>query len=284
MGDDIGGKTVYRNLSTKDLDGELLTKSCAEESEKTDLHNFCAQKRAVMLGERKISYYSFGKGEDVVFLHGWGANAAAFLFVAKQLCAKYRVTMVDFAGFGASDRPPRAYGVDDYAREVLQFLDAIGINRATFVGHSFGGRVAIELAVFSGRVERLVLVDSAGVKPRRKPSYYVKVIVHKIARKLGLKGLKGSSDYRALDENMKKTFVKVVGYDQRPILKYVDCPTAIFWGDKDKETPLYMFRCLKKNIVGSQSFLLHGGHFAYIDDQYAFVAILKAFLDETKDV
>ena len=88
MGDDIGGKTVYRNLSTKEADGELLTKACAEESEKTDLHNFCAQKRVVMLGERKISYYSFGKGEDVVFLHGWGANAAAFLFVAKQLCAK----------------------------------------------------------------------------------------------------------------------------------------------------------------------------------------------------
>lgn len=224
----------------------------------------------------------FGKGKDIVFLHGWGASASAFLFVAKKVALDYRVTLLDFAGFGDSDEPNFAYDVGDYANDVLCLLDELNIKRCTLVGHSFGGRVAIELASKHKKVvERLVLVDSAGMKPRRKPSYYFRVILHKIRKKLGLKGLSGSKDYQVLSPLMRQTFVKVVNYYQDGLLKDIVCPTAVFWGKDDKETPIYMFKRIVKGIRGAQGFLLDGGHFAYVDDMNRFMLILLAFLKGT---
>lgn len=234
------------------------------------------------INSHRVCFEQFGKGKDIVFLHGWGASRSAFLFVAKRLCLNYRVTVLDFAGFGDSQTPSKPYSVKKYADDVVKLLDICDIERATLVGHSFGGRVATEIAVNnSNLVERLVLIDSAGIKPRRKPAYYVKVALHKMLKKLGKKGLKGSSDYAVLSDEMKKTFVNVVGYDQRKDICKILQPTALFWGKKDKETPLYMYRFFLKHVEGSQGFLLDGGHFSYVDDFAKFMAILLAYLKET---
>ena len=233
------------------------------------------------INSHRVCFEQFGKGKDIVFLHGWGASRSAFLFVAKRLCFNYRVTVLDFAGFGDSQTPNEPYSVKKYADDVVKLLDICGIECATLVGHSFGGRVATEIAVHnSSRVERIVLIDSAGIKPRRKPAYYVKVALHKILKKLGKKGLMGSSDYAVLPDKMKKTFVNVVGYDQRKDICKISQPTAVFWGKKDKETPLYMYRFYLKHVEGAQGFLLDGGHFSYVDDFAKFMAILLAYLKE----
>ena len=227
----------------------------------------------------KLRYICFGSGDDIVFLHGWGASVSAFLFVAKRFCAEHRVTVIDFAGFGESEEPSLPYGVPEYTDDIIMLLEHIGIKRAVFVGHSFGGRVCLELgARHSKYVGKLVLVDSAGLKPRRGLKYYVKVGAHKLLRKLGLKGLSGSSDYKVLSPIMRESFKRVVNYDQTPLLKSISCPTAIFWGDNDKDTPPYMARRLKKGIADSEIFWLHGGHFSYVDDTKNFVLILRAFI------
>ena len=135
-------------------------------------------------------------------------------------------------------------------------------------------------AKFPDAVKGLVLVDSAGLKPKRKPTYYVKIAVHKALRKLGFKGLKGSKDYQSLSSMMKETFKKVVQYDQTHLLDDIKVPTAIFWGEKDKDTPLYMAKKLTKGIKDSSLFLLDGGHYAYVDDLEKFVSILSAFIKQ----
>ncbi len=188
---------------------------------------------------------------------------------------------MDFNGFGETPEPQIPYGVGDYAGEVLSVLEKEGVKNAIFVGHSFGGRVAIEIAAkFSDAVRGLVLVDSAGLKPRRKLSYYAKIFVHKFLKKLGFKGLKGSKDYQVLSFIMKETFKKVVSYDQTYLLKDISVPTAIFWGNCDKETPPYMARKFEKNIKDSKLFWLDGGHYAYVDDLKKFATILSAFIRE----
>lgn len=218
-----------------------------------------------------------------MFLHGWGGSASAFLFVAKRL-AGYKSIVVDFSEFGDSEEPKRPYTVRDYAEETIALLEEEGESRVTVVGHSFGGRVAMEIAVLRPDLVRsLVLVDSAGLKPRRKPSYYFRVYLHKLLVRLGFKGLKGSKDYRVLSPVMRETFKNVVSYDQSGILCDITCPTAIFWGREDRVTPLYMAKKLKRGIKGSEIFLLGGGHFAYVDDADKFVSVLRAFLYETKD-
>ena len=127
-------------------------------------------------------------------------------------------------------------------------------------------------------VRSMVLVDSAGLKPRRGLKYYAKVGMHKLLRRLGLKGLKGSSDFRVLSPIMRATFKNVVNYDQTPLAKKISCPTAIFWGRDDRETPPYMARRLNKYISDSSLFWLNGGHFSYIEDSAKFIAILRAFV------
>ena len=189
--------------------------------------------------------------------------------------------MVDFNGFGQSPEPSRPYSVGDYAGEVLSVLEKENIDNAIIVGHSFGGRVAMEItAKFSDVAKGLVLVDSAGLKPRRKPNYYVRIALHKVLKKIGFKGLKGSKDFRGLSSMMKETFKKVVQYDQTYLLSDIKVPTAIFWGKKDKETPLYMAKKLNKGISDSIIFWLDGGHYAYVDDLNKFVSILSAFIKQ----
>lgn len=216
----------------------------------------------------------------VIFLHGWGGNASAFLFVAKRLTRQgYTCVCLDFAGFGDTPEPERAYFVKDYANDVLKMLEDLGIKSAVFVGHSFGGRVAIELAAHHKEVvEKLVLVDSAGCKPRRRLKYYFRVILHKTLKKLGFNGLKGSSDYRNLSPCMKETFKNVVNYFQDEDLRLIECDTAIFWGKQDKDTPSFMARKMAKRIKNSSLFWLDGGHFAYLYDSEKFFAVLSAFL------
>ena len=228
-----------------------------------------------------INYTVVGDGINVVFLHGWGGDASAFLFVAERLKTFAKSIVVDFNGFGKTPEPDRPYSVGDYAGEVLSVLEKEGVEKAIIVGHSFGGRVAMEIAAkFPDVASGLVLVDSAGIKPRRNPTYYIKIVIHKLMKKLGMKGLKGSNDYRVLSLVMKETFKKVVSYDQSYLLKDISVPTAIFWGKKDKDTPLYMARKLSKNIKDSSLFLLDGGHYAYVDDLEKFVSILTAFVQQ----
>ena len=219
-------------------------------------------------------------GKTIVFLHGWGANASAFLFVAKRLKSLgYTCILPDFAGFGKTPEPDFAYTVKDYANDVLALLKELGIKSAIFVCHSFGGRVGIELAAHhKAVVKKLVLVDSAGCRPKRRLKYWFRVILHKILKECGLKGLKGSSDYRMLSPVMKQTFKNVVNYFQDDDLLEIDSETAIFWGKDDKDTPAFMARKMAKRIKNSSLFWLDGGHFAYATDFEKFFAVLSAFL------
>ena len=121
----------------------------------------------------------------MIFLHGWGGDVRSFLFIAKNLGVS--ATLVDFYGFGKTPHPDYPLTVKDYAEGVIETMDAAGIAKADIVGHSFGGRVAIYLAAYyPERVNKLVLVDSAGVKPRRGIKYYFRITLHKILKKFGL--------------------------------------------------------------------------------------------------
>ena len=217
----------------------------------------------------------------IIFLHGWGGDASAFLFCAERLKEEFCCVAAELPGFGGCEEPPRPYSVADYAAEVLAFADESGADSFALVGHSFGGRVALELAArHPERVRALALVDAAGLKPRRKPSYYLRVAAHKLSKRFGGRGLSGSADYRSLSPVMKGTFVKVVNYDQTPLLGMVKCPTAVFWGKEDGDTPMYMARKFVRGIKDSSLFLLEGGHFAYLHDP-TFFPVLHAFLKGT---
>lgn len=213
----------------------------------------------------------------MVFLHGWGGGISSFFGVAKALSDEFRVVLVDMYGFGDSPEPKIPLTLEDYADGIRGTMSELGVSSAAFVCHSFGGRVGLRLAVSHPElVERLALVDSAGLKPRRKPVYYIRRAVHFVLKRFG-RGLPGSADYRALSPVMKQTFKNVVNEFQEKDCERVGCDAAVFWGKRDKDTPPYMARRFLRRIKGAELFYLDGGHFAYLEDP-TFAPILRAFL------
>ena len=157
-----------------------------------------------------MNYITLGRKKNpaVVFLHGWGGSIVSWLGVAKRISGfGFYCILVDFPGFGQTPEPDQPYGVEDYAQEVKKLIDKLNLKSVTLVGHSFGGRVAIVLSAGGlDCVLRLVLVDSAGIKPRRGLLYKIKISRYKRLKarvdsgKLDSLVLEkfGSDDYRAL--------------------------------------------------------------------------------------
>jgi pimeloyl-ACP methyl ester carboxylesterase len=101
-------------------------------------------------------------GEPVILLHGYSDSWFSFSRILPLLPDDYRVFALDMRGHGQSSQPARGYAMDDLAADVLAFMDAKGIVRATIVGHSMGGFVAQQMALAAPkRVSRLVIVSSA---------------------------------------------------------------------------------------------------------------------------
>lgn len=235
-------------------------------------------------GGCKIHYRIHGKqsGAVNVFLHGWGQNGDCFDGIAKKIGGSWLT--VDFPPFGKSEEPQN-WNLFSYANMVISLLEHLGIEKCNLIGHSFGGRVAILIASLSpGMTNKLMLIDSAGIKPKRKISYYFNVFSYKLLKFFGyFPQNSGSRDYCNLSENMKATFVSIVNTHLEEYCAQIDAPTAIIYGAKDEETPVYMAKKLHKFIKNSELYIVDGaGHFVFLDREIAFVEIAKSFLKGKK--
>ncbi len=227
-----------------------------------------------------IQHEIFGSGKDVIFLHGWGGNKNSFSFLASFLSQKFRVTVVELYGFGATGDPPRPYSLDDYVLSVMEIVHYYKMQDITLICHSFGGRIGIKLAYKYGyMVDKLILMDSAGMKPHRNLRYYASILRHKICRKIGIPHTAGSADYRILSPVMKKTFVKIVNEHLDWLLDFIQVPVLLIWGNKDKETPIYMGKRLLRHLQDSAMVVMEGcGHFAYLERPYLVASIVDSFV------
>lgn len=219
-----------------------------------------------------------GPGDPIILMHGWGGSNVSFSGLYEYLCGINRdVITLDFPGFGGSDMPLGNWGIEDYALCVEALVKALKIRQAVLVGHSFGGRVALCLSDREW-VKSMVLVDSAGLKPRFSLKKEIRIRRYKRAQKAGKDVSNfGSPDYLALTPPMKSIFVRVVNTYLDDKLASISCPVLIIWGKKDRETPPYMARRFKRRIKGSVLIYLDGGHFAYVEDQLKFDLILAEF-------
>ena len=238
-------------------------------------------------------------GPQVLLLHGWGCSCRHFDPIVRDMEKDYRLTALDFPAHGQSGRPKEPWGVGEFAECVLDVGEQLGIFPCDIIAHSFGGRVALSLAAeHPEKVHRLVITGGAGLrKPqteeqKKKSERYQKKkrrlmgltklpLVGGLAQK-GLKALQvkyGSPDYNALDDEMKKTFVKVISEDLRPLLPRVKASTLLIWGEKDTETPLWMGQTMEKEIPDAGLVVFENDdHFAYLHQWPRFVKIARAFL------
>lgn len=238
--------------------------------------------------ETGISYQQKGLGEDILLLHGWGGSTQSFQTVFEYFSKKnYKVTNIDFLGFGQSKALRYPFTVTDYSDSIVKFLASINISKTNIIAHSFGGRVAIKIAATKPQlVNKLILVDSAGIKPRRKLRYYVNVLKYKFAKIMGLKSLSkyGSEDFKKLNGVMKGTFINVVNENLTKYLKDIIAKTLLVWGENDKDTPLRMAYKMNKLIKPSKLVIFRdAGHFSFIDKVHLFLKLTEKFLGDIYD-
>jgi pimeloyl-ACP methyl ester carboxylesterase len=253
---------------------------------------FCLNKEIEIDG-LKVSYSDDGEGKILLLFHGWGAKKEVFSPIIKRMSEKMRVISFDFPGFGKSDTPTEVWDVDRYAVFAKKLIEALKIENAIWLGHSFGGRVIIKLfEKVSIKPEKIVLVDSAGIKPKRGLDYYVKVYSYKAGKKiLSLPGIRktnlydklvkssGSSDYKALSGIMRATMSRVVNEDLRGYLTNINVPVLLVWGDCDSATPLNDAKIMDSLLPDSGIVVLEGaGHFSYLDRPQKFFAALEYFV------
>lgn len=242
-----------------------------------------------------------GQGKQkILLLHGWGCDISLMMPVAKLLSDAATCTIIDFPGHGKSGRPPEPWGVPEYAECLKAVMEQLDLKGCSVIAHSFGGRVAAWLAAHESDIfDKIVFTGAAGLRKestgkasgKTKRYKQLKKMVSVLGKIPFLKGFAdgmqekliqkyGSPDYRALDPEMRKTFVKVINQDLAECYPEIRSSTLLVWGQNDTETPLWMGQKMEKLIPDAGLVVLDGDHFAYLKHLQQFSVIVKKFLTE----
>lgn len=231
-----------------------------------------------------VNYIQYGEGKDIILLHGWGQNIQMMNPLGDPLSKKYKVTILDFPGFGESEEPKNAWSIYDYALLVEFIVQELNIKKPIIMGHSFGGRVAIKYSA-DHPIEKLVLFGSPCI--RKNETMSLKVRALKTLKKfpgmdtLGEKMKKyiGSRDYKAASPIMRQILVNTVNEDLSNEARRIEEPTLLVWGDHDTEAPLADARDLENIMIDAGLVVLPGTHYAYLENLGRVLNIIESFIE-----
>ena len=234
----------------------------------------------------------------LLFFHGWGGSKETFSPVVGALEDRYRLIAPDLPGFGKTGEPDRPWSTGDYADFIEDFIGQLGLSDQplSYCGHSHGGRMLIKWASRPGtRAKRLILIDAAGLRPKRSPAWYGKVYAYKAAKillripvlgriltPLAKKKMTeaGSTDYRQASPLMRDTMKLLLREDLGHCLPDIKAPTLLFWGEQDGETPPDQGRRMEREIPNAGLVLLSpAGHYSFLDQLPVFLQALTYFME-----
>ena len=246
----------------------------------------------------------------VILLHGLNNSCLSWSQVAPFLAPDRRVLMPDLPGHGRSERPNIGYELDWYAHIIAQWLEAVGIEKADVVGHSFGGGVAQMLLLeCSERIRRLVLVAAGGLGkgvgwPLRLASL-PHVVEHlgqpfmALGTRLALRDARGLTreDIAALSRlNSQAGSARAFARSVRDVIDWrgqrrnffhrVDevkrlPPLLVLWGDRDALVPIEHGRAFASLLKGSFFRTIEGaGHYLHNEQPEVFARMVREFLDD----
>jgi pimeloyl-ACP methyl ester carboxylesterase len=274
----------------------------------------------IELHGRRVIYRIAGSGPPVVLIHGMLNSSSHWRSVALNLAGEHTVIAPDLIGHGDSAAPRGDYSLGAHAASIRDLLAAVGIGRATLVGHSLGGGVAMQFFYqFPQRVERLALVSSGGLGHDVSPmlrtaalpgmSTLLSMTIH--ARLLGalqetggrlrrrgydwgvhlqaitraLRPLQNAGAREAFLQTLRAVIdvhgQRVSATDRLYLLESI--PTMIVWGERDHTIPVSHGRRAHAGIPGSRfRTLANAAHFPHLDDPDGLSEVLRSFIRETE--
>ena len=224
----------------------------------------------VLIKNIEINYKIFGGGRPIdnkvfLILHGWGSSSDKWIKEAEIISQRgFRVIIPDLPGFGASQNLEKPWTVNNYIGWFEEFTKIINVENFYLLGHSFGGALALKIAVkYPQRVQRLFLVAVAVIRKKtNKKKFFAKIskIVklfyflpyYYYFRKAVYKFIIKKSDYVYTEGIMKETYLNVVGEDIYHYLSYIKITTVIIWGDKDQSVPVEDAYLINEKIKNSK--------------------------------
>jgi pimeloyl-ACP methyl ester carboxylesterase len=227
-----------------------------------------------------VHYQVAGEGEPLVLVHGLSGSSQWWAKNVGPLAEHFRVYIVDLVGFGASkgDHP---FILDEASRFLVEWMDEVGIERVNLIGHSMGGFISADLAAdHPQRVERLVLVDAAGLPfdpnvlkhaygltraVRYMPPDFLPVLVRDV--------------WRAGPKTMVSAMRQILSSNLQDKLSQVEVPTLVVWGEFDTVISVEVGQELSKALSIGEFVVLKGaGHNPMWDRAEAFNDLVLNFL------
>ena len=281
------------------------------------------EKREVRLHGHRVVYRVGGDLESdrpvLLLVHGMAGSSSTWRDVLPKLAQRFTVVAPDLPGHGESDKPLQDYSLGAHANSLRDLMIALGIDRATVVGQSLGGGVAMQLAYqYPRHCERLVLVSSGGLgaevswmlraltlpgveylMPVLFPSF-VRDAGNAVSRRLGRLGVRWphiEQEWRAYaslaDPGNRPSFVRTLRAVVEPGGQSVSAhdrlylasmlPTLIIWGQRDRIIPVAHAHAAHEALPGSRLVVFESsGHFPHTEEPEAFVEALTDFIDTSE--
>ena len=276
--------------------------------------------KEITLHGHRVAYRCAGSGPAIVLVHGITSTSATWERVMPYLATRFTVIAPDLIGHGESAKPRGDYSLGAYASGVRDLMATLGHDRATFVGHSLGGGVVMQLAYqFPERCERLVLVDSGGLGREvhlllRSATLPLSEVVlpllastplldagRSISRFFGRLGLRTGTDVAELarghaslaDREARAAFVhtlrtivdpggqRVNATDRLYLAENV--PFMLIWGRRDPIIPVEHGLAAHELVPSSRLEVFErAGHFPHVDDPQRFLDVLLDFIESTE--
>ncbi len=248
----------------------------------------------------KINYSTFGKGASVVFLHGFLENSTMWKETVSFFSNQYHCIVIDLLGHGDTESLGYIHTMEDMAKAVNAVLDHLGVYKATFVGHSMGGYVALaHIDLFEEKVSGLVLLNSTSYADseerklnrtraidivKRNPNAYTSMAIANLFAEKN-RSIFGKEIKQIKDQASKTTLQGIISAlegmkirkDRQQVLKDLKEPKIIFAGKYDPvleySQNLMDAKESKTDIIG-----FDGGHMSYVENKNEFLSELEAFL------